>query len=101
MPNDPRLKHVDRRVDSIRLSQHARKCLQRASIRTVRELAAISEDKLSSMKGCGPKTMSEIREALAEMSLTLNTVFDGRGQIVSPDLRLIEKTRKLKRLTED
>lgn len=100
MPNDPRLKHLDRRIDGIGLSQYTRKCLQRGNIRTVRELAALSDQHLSGLRGCGPKTMREIRDALARLSLTLGTVFDAHGNIVSPDLKLIEKTSKLRKLTE-
>lgn len=100
MAKDPRLKHLNRRIDSIELSQHARKCLQEANVRTLRELATLTEAQLSKLKGCGPKTMREIREALAQMDLTLGTVFDERGQITSPALDLIEKTPKLRQLTE-
>jgi DNA-directed RNA polymerase alpha subunit len=45
----------------------------------VRELVTFSEDELSKMKGCGAKTMHEIKEALAQMDLTMNTVFDKQG----------------------
>lgn len=100
MPKDPRLKHLSRRIDSIELSQHARKCLQQANVRTVRQLATLTEAELSKLKGCGPKAVREIREALAQMDLTLGTVLDARGQITSPALELIEKTRKLRQMTE-
>lgn len=100
MAKDPRLRHLSRRIDSIELSQHARKCLLQTNVRTVRELATLTEAELSKLKGCGPKTIREIREALAQMDLTLGTVFDDRGQITSPTLELIEKTRKLRQLTE-
>lgn len=100
MPKDPRLKHLNRRIDPIELSQHARKCLQGANVRTVREVPALSEADLSKLKGCGPKTTHEIRDALAQMDLTLGTVFNERGQITSPALELIAKTHKLRQLTE-
>lgn len=96
----PRLTHLRRSVDSLQLSQHALKCLKSANIRTVRELAAANEVHLLKVKGCGAKTIEEIRETLAQMRLTMNTVFDERGQIELPALDLIEKTRKLKRLTD-
>lgn len=71
-----------------------------ANVRTVRELATITEAELSKLKGCAPKTVGEIREVLARMDLTLGMVLDERGQVTSPALELIEKTRKLKQLTE-
>lgn len=100
MANDPRLKHLRRPVESLKLSRHALKCLEAAGIKTVCELAAADEGQLTKAAGCGGKSIAEIRDALAQLSLTLGTVFDARGNIVSPDLSLIEKTRKLKWLAE-
>lgn len=100
MPKDPRRTHLRKSIDSLKLSRHALECLKSANIRTVRDLASTNETHLMKVKGCGEKTLAEIRETLANMQLTMSTVFDARGQIKSPSLDLIEKTRRLKQLVE-
>lgn len=55
----------------LRLSTRARRCLENRDIKTVEELTRKSERQLIIGRQLGPKTMQEIKDALASMGLTL------------------------------
>ena len=54
----------DKLVEELELPVHARECLVRARIRTVRELVELSEEDLLRIRGVGRKTACQIMEAL-------------------------------------
>lgn len=51
-------------IEMLGLSPHARRCLIRKQITTLRTLAACSPDKIGYMRGVGPQTTAEIANAL-------------------------------------
>jgi DNA-directed RNA polymerase alpha subunit len=58
-------------VDDLELSIRSANCLQAASIRTVRQLAAKTESQLMAIKNFGKKSLVEIKTVLAELGLHL------------------------------
>jgi len=55
----------------IELSSRAGNCLKVASIRTVRDLVVKRDEELLSVKNFGKKSLTEIKERLKDMGLTL------------------------------
>jgi DNA-directed RNA polymerase subunit alpha len=64
-----------RPVDSIELSVRAQNCLNNAGIRLIGELCQKTEPKMLKYRNFGKKSLEEIKERLAEMSLTLGMTF--------------------------
>jgi DNA-directed RNA polymerase subunit alpha len=58
-------------VDIIELSVRASNCLKAAKIRTIGDLVSKKDDELISYKNFGKKSLDEIKERLAELSLSL------------------------------
>ncbi len=66
-------------VNDLETSVRAYNVLVRANIKTVRELAELTEDQLSTMKNCGRRTVEELKELLAAHGLRLGMRFDQNG----------------------
>ncbi len=62
-------KILKRDLKDFDLSVRALNCLQAAEIDTLGELVAMSEDKVSKIRNFGNKSLTELKELLAEMSL--------------------------------
>lgn len=62
-----------RPVSSLQLSVRARKCLQRLGLNTVGELVRASEPELLASKNFGLTSLSEIKQRLGEMGMSLRT----------------------------
>jgi len=82
--NDPRLKHLNDPIESLKLSTRARNCLRKAGIKEVRQLASCGECDLYHIEGCGRGTIQEIKFELKQVGLSLHTKIDEFGCIVWP-----------------
>ena len=58
-------------VEMIELSSRASNCLKVANIRTIRELVSRRDEELLSVKNFGKKSLTEIKERLKDMGLSL------------------------------
>jgi DNA-directed RNA polymerase subunit alpha len=74
--------NLSRSVDELDLSVRSYNCLKNASIRTIADLVQRSEAEMLKTKNFGRKSLTEIKELLAEMGLSLG-------------MKLDEKTRRL------
>ena len=72
VPNE----HLDRSVEELELSVRSYNCLKNADIRTIRELVQKSESEMLRTKNFGRKSLSEIKELLASMGLSLGMHLD-------------------------
>ena len=63
--------HLDRSVEELELSVRSYNCLKNADIRTIRELVIKTESEMLRTKNFGRKSLSEIKELLASMGLSL------------------------------
>jgi len=70
-------KHLLRTVDELELSVCSANCLQNANIRFIYELVQRSEQEMLKTKNFGRKSLNEIKEILAEMSLSLGMKLEG------------------------
>lgn len=66
-----------RSVEELDLSVRAANCLKNANIHYIGELVQKSEDDLLKTKNFGRKSLKEIKERLAELSLTLSMELEG------------------------
>jgi len=74
---DQRLRDVlNMSVNEIELSVRAANCLNNANITTVGELAQKTESEMLKYRNFGKKSLSEIRDKLAELGLSLGMKFD-------------------------
>ena len=69
--------HLDRSVEELELSVRSYNCLKNADIRTIRELVLKTESEMLRTKNFGRKSLSEIKELLASMGLSLGMRLDG------------------------
>ena len=65
-----------RKVDELELSVRSANCLQNAAIKYIGELVQKSENEMLKTKNFGRKSLNEIKEILAEMSLGLGMKLD-------------------------
>ena len=72
VPNE----HLDRSVEELELSVRSYNCLKNADIRTIRELVQKTESEMLRTKNFGRKSLSEIKELLASMGLSLGMHLD-------------------------
>ena len=72
VPNE----HLDRSVEELELSVRSYNCLKNADIRTIRELVQKTESEMLRTKNFGRKSLSEIKELLASMGLSLGMRLD-------------------------
>jgi DNA-directed RNA polymerase subunit alpha len=63
--------HLDKSVDELELSVRAANCLKNADIRTIRDLVQRTEADMLKTKNFGRKSLSEIKEVLRGMGLSL------------------------------
>ena len=68
--------HLDRSVEELELSVRSYNCLKNADIRTIRELVQKSEAEMLRTKNFGRKSLSEIKELLGNLGLTLGMRLD-------------------------
>jgi DNA-directed RNA polymerase subunit alpha len=69
--------HLDRSVEELELSVRSYNCLKNADIRTIRELVLKTESEMLRTKNFGRKSLSEIKELLASMGLSLGMRLNG------------------------
>ena len=63
--------HLDKSVEELELSVRSYNCLKNADIRTIRELVQKTEPEMLRTKNFGRKSLSEIKEILTTMGLSL------------------------------
>ena len=68
--------HLDRRVEELELSVRSYNCLKNANIRTIRELVQKTEAEMLRTKNFGRKSLSEIKDLLTTMGLSLGMRLD-------------------------
>jgi DNA-directed RNA polymerase subunit alpha len=68
--------HLDKSVEELELSVRSYNCLKNASIRSIRELVAKTENDLLKTKNFGRKSLNEIKEILSSMGLSLGMSVD-------------------------
>jgi DNA-directed RNA polymerase subunit alpha len=66
LTNVPELK-----IEEMDFSQRTFNCLRRAGLLTLRQLAQVSESDLNSIRGFGKKSLTEVRDKLAEHGIDL------------------------------
>jgi len=59
------------KIEEMDFSQRTFNCLRRAGLMTLRHLAAVTESDLTGIRGFGKKSLTEVREKLAEHSIAL------------------------------
>lgn len=70
--DEPDLSNVPEiKIEELDFSQRTFNCLRRAGLMTLRHLAASSEADLTSIRGFGKKSLTEVRDKLAEHGLAL------------------------------
>jgi DNA-directed RNA polymerase subunit alpha len=68
--------NLNRSVEELELSVRSYNCLKNAEIRTIRDLVQKTEAEMLKTKNFGRKSLSEIKEILAEMGLSLGMKLD-------------------------
>ena len=68
--------HLDKSVEELELSVRSYNCLKNANIRTIRELVQKTEPEMLRTKTFGRKSLSEIKDLLTQMGLTLGMRLD-------------------------
>src|SRR3954465_885210 len=68
--------HLDKSVEELELSVRSYNCLKNANIRTIRELVQKSEAEMLKTKNFGRKSLTEIKEILHSMGLSLGMRLD-------------------------
>ena len=68
--------HLDKSVEELELSVRSYNCLKNANIRTIRELVQKTEPEMLRTKNFGRKSLSEIKDLLTQMGLTLGMRLD-------------------------
>ena len=69
-------------VEELELSVRAYNCLKNASVETIGELVVKTEAEMLKTKNFGRKSLSEIKELLAEMGLSFGMKIDSKGRLV-------------------
>lgn len=59
------------KIEELDFSQRTYNCLRRAGLVTLRHLAAVTESDLTSIRGFGKKSLTEVRDKLAEHGLAI------------------------------
>ena len=80
----PELSHVPEiKLEELEFSQRTFNCLRRAGIMNLRQLAAVNEGDLTSIRGFGRKSLTEVREKLIEHEIEIKPA---KGGFVNFDL---------------
>lgn len=74
--------NLNKSIEELELSVRSYNCLKNASIQTIGELVTKTEGEMLKTKNFGKKSLSEIKEMLAEMGLSFGMRLDDRGRIV-------------------
>ena len=69
-------------VEELELSVRAYNCLKNANVETIGELVVKTEAEMLKTKNFGRKSLSEIKELLAEMGLSFGMKIDSKGRLV-------------------
>jgi DNA-directed RNA polymerase subunit alpha len=69
--NDEMDRMLDRPLSDLELSVRARNCLDSANLNTIRELVSMPEAEVIKLKNLGKTSLTEIKNKLAELDLTL------------------------------
>jgi DNA-directed RNA polymerase subunit alpha len=70
-------------IDHLGLSTRAYNCLVNAGVSSVKELVEIKEYECSQIKGCGLKTLKEIKQILCKYGLSFGMLITTQaGQII-------------------
>ena len=69
-------------VEELELSVRAYNCLKNANVETIGELVVKTEAEMLKTKNFGRKSLSEIKELLAEMGLSFGMKIDGKGRLI-------------------
>lgn len=78
------LSHIpDVKIEEMEFSQRTFNCLRRAGIVNLRQLAVTNEAELNSIRGFGKKSLTEVRDKLAEHDLEMRA---SKGGFVGVDL---------------
>ena len=79
-----RNENLNRSVEELELSVRSYNCLKNANIQTIGELIQKSEQEMLRTKNFGRKSLSEIKEILQNMGLSLGMRVDERGNLIPP-----------------
>lgn len=69
--NENKEKRMEMTVEELELSMRSRNCLKRAGINTIEELLSKTEDEMMKVRNLGRKSLTEIKEKLAEIGFSL------------------------------
>ncbi|ATZ18547.1 DNA-directed RNA polymerase subunit alpha [Williamsoniiplasma somnilux] len=67
-------KELDKTVEELDFTQRSLNCLKRAGIDSLRELVSRSEDEIQEIRNLGRKSFKEIKDKVAQLSLTFKQV---------------------------
>lgn len=78
----PELANVpDLKIEELDFSQRTFNCLRRAGLLNLRQLATVSESDLTAIRGFGKKSLSEVRDKLAEHGIELKPAKGGFASV--------------------
>ncbi|MBI1357629.1 MAG: DNA-directed RNA polymerase subunit alpha [Acidobacteria bacterium] len=77
--------HLNRSVEELELSVRSYNCLKNANIQTIGDLVVRTESDMLKTKNFGRKSLTEIREILAGLGLSLGMRFDEHGRLIAQD----------------
>ncbi|WP_342256756.1 DNA-directed RNA polymerase subunit alpha [Spiroplasma endosymbiont of Poecilobothrus nobilitatus] len=60
---------IDRSIDELEFTQRSQNCLKRAKIDTLRDLVSKSEDQIQEIRNLGKKSLTEIKDKVAQLGL--------------------------------
>jgi len=75
---------LNRSVEELELSVRSYNCLKNANIQTIGDLVQKTEAEMLRTKNFGRKSLNEIKEILAGLSLSFGMKFDSQGRLVGP-----------------
>jgi len=76
--------YLNRSVEELELSVRSYNCLKNANIQTIGDLVVRTEADMLKTKNFGRKSLTEIKEILSSMGLSLGMLFDEHGRLVPP-----------------
>lgn len=80
------LSHIpDMNVEDLDFTQRTFNCLRRAGITSLRQLAAVNEGDLISIRGFGKKSLNEVRERLSQHGIELKPAKGGYADFLLDD----------------
>nr|WP_239498712.1 DNA-directed RNA polymerase subunit alpha C-terminal domain-containing protein [Spiroplasma citri] len=60
---------LERSIDELEFTQRSQNCLKRAKIDTLRDLVSKSEDEIQEIRNLGKKSLTEIKDKVAQLGL--------------------------------